>query len=567
MADVKDDKYIRAYDKQLRIGEKKEISAVRSYYKDQYNKGVEEFLKTGKTSGLNQLFIKNKFDELYKSIYVNIGLRFASWYANNIDKYIVKQLETSKYKDTWETIFAKEGKRVAAVRVVTVQGTAKKELEKTLKKLMTDVDFQSRGAAEKGRILRQRFNKLGRYQAERIVRTEATNAANLGVMQSATDVYGKNSLQKKWITSMDGRERSAHAMANGQIVDFNDKFKVGGELLDRAGDPTASAVNVVNCRCAIAPFPKPEAQTVTPLTGFDYGMSAGRAIGLDSANAVDDILKPKPKPQLVTEVSEDAAKYEFRPNNWDDFKGSKDFDDSYLQYLKKPIKLQEAPMVYSRKLGKMVEDGAYFNKENRIIQISKKRHKGYESQVLAHEFGHAINTDLKLISWFKADSRIEALFQKHSSIFIDRNTASLTNKGQALRKNWGGGKTSNTSNNNYWKNYKPYFENKIKKDFPNMSQLELKENAGAVADYLASVSDCKIGWGHEWSGYFRFKHLQYEEFMAHAYENRFVGNPIFKKYFPDLYDDLIKLVDELLKNTKYDATAINAYILRKLSRS
>lgn len=278
MADVKDDKYIRAYDKQLRIGEKKEIGAVRSYYKQEYNKGVNQFLKTGKTSGFTDLFIKSNFSEFYESIYVNIGLRFANWYADNIDKYITKQLETNNYKDTWETAFAKEGKRVAAVRVVTVQGTAKTELEKTLKKLMTDADFQSRGAEEKGRILRQRFNKLGRYQAERIVRTEATNAANLGVMQSATDVYGKNSLQKKWITSIDGRERSAHAAANGQIVDFNDKFKVGGEMLDRAGDPAGSAANVVNCRCAIAPFPKADAQTITPLTDIVAGLATSELV-------------------------------------------------------------------------------------------------------------------------------------------------------------------------------------------------------------------------------------------------------------------------------------------------
>jgi uncharacterized protein with gpF-like domain len=143
---------------------------------------------------------------------------------------------------------------------------------------MTDVDFQSVGADEKARILRRRFNKLGKYQAERIVRTEATNAANLGVMQSATDVYGKNGLQKKWITSIDGRERSAHAAANGQVVDFNDKFRVGGELLDRAGDPAGSAANVVNCRCAIAPFPKAEAQTITPLTDIVTGLASSELV-------------------------------------------------------------------------------------------------------------------------------------------------------------------------------------------------------------------------------------------------------------------------------------------------
>ena len=336
-------------------------------------------------------------------------------------------------------------------------------------------------------------------------------------------------------------------------------------MLDRAGDPAGSAANVVNCRCAIAPFPKAEAQTITPLTGFDFGLSAGRAIGLDSANAVDDILKPNPQP--VREAAEEAIEYEFRPSNWDDFKGLEDFDDSYLQYLKKPIKLQKAGISYSRKLGKNVEAGSWFNNRTRTIQISSERYKGFEKQILAHEFGHAINADLNLISAFRTDARIEALYKKHSSVFMNRDTAKLTDKGKSLTKNWGGGKTSATSNKNYWNNYRPYLDNKIRKDFPNLTDTELKEYSGAVADYLCSLSNNQIGWGHGWRDYFRFKSMQYEEFMAHAYENRFVGNPVFKKYFPELYDDLIKLVDELLKNTKYDATAINAYILRKLSRS
>ena len=65
-----------------------------------------------------------------------------------------------------------------------------------------------------------------------------------------------NELQKEWIAARDERVRSAHAVANGQIVDFEDKFLVGGEYLDRAGDPRGSAANVINCRCSIAPFPK-----------------------------------------------------------------------------------------------------------------------------------------------------------------------------------------------------------------------------------------------------------------------------------------------------------------------
>ena len=73
MADVKDDKYIRAYDKQLRIGERREIGAVRSFYQNEYSKGVDQFLKTGKTSGFTDLFkrmILMNFISLYMSILV-----------------------------------------------------------------------------------------------------------------------------------------------------------------------------------------------------------------------------------------------------------------------------------------------------------------------------------------------------------------------------------------------------------------------------------------------------------------------------------------------------------------
>ena len=34
------------------------------------------------------------------------------------------------------------------------------------------------------------------------------------------------------------------------------------------------------------------------------------------------------------------------------------------------------------------------------------------------------------------------------------------------------------------------------------------------------------------------------EFIAHAFENRFSGNEVFKKYMPDLYEDMIKMVKE-----------------------
>ena len=292
------DSWITEWSKQLNTGEKSEVLAVRRYYQEQYNQGSDMFISTGKTSQFTELFKTKDLENLYRSIYVNIGLRFANWYAKNNERLITKSINPKDYSDIWEQTFATESQRVAGARIVLVQGTAKAELEKNLKRLMRDVDFQALGAQEKARILRSRFNKISQYQAERIVRTEATNAANLATERAALDIYGAKSLQKQWITAIDGRERPAHNAANGQIVDFDDYFLVGGEQLKRAGDPRGSAANVVNCRCAIAHIPKDDAQVEQPLDGFGLGLAA-EAISLQGERIV---TQRKPSTDISEEL-------------------------------------------------------------------------------------------------------------------------------------------------------------------------------------------------------------------------------------------------------------------------
>jgi len=55
--------------------------------------------------------------------------------------------------------------------------------------------------------------------------------------------------KKKWVTMHDKRVRKAHEEADGQEVDINKPFEVGGEELDFPCDPLAGAKNTVNCRC------------------------------------------------------------------------------------------------------------------------------------------------------------------------------------------------------------------------------------------------------------------------------------------------------------------------------
>ena len=145
---------------------------------------------------------------LYSNIYINIGVKFAKWYAQNFDKVVSKQNDVSGYSDIWAERFNTVSQQIAAERVTLVQGTAKATLIKVFKQLSSDPEFMVMNEREAQRILRQKFGQYSKMQAERLIRTEATNAANIATLQSATDMFGKENLQKEWMTSIDGRELS-----------------------------------------------------------------------------------------------------------------------------------------------------------------------------------------------------------------------------------------------------------------------------------------------------------------------------------------------------------------------
>ena len=103
------------------------------------------------------------------------------------------------------------------------------------------------------KLVSDKFLPISRSRAAMIARTETHNAASF-----ANNAYHKTVEQdlgvkmlKKWVATNDARTRSAHSMANGQIVDMSEDFIVGGVPMGYAGDSRGGAANVVNCRCVI----------------------------------------------------------------------------------------------------------------------------------------------------------------------------------------------------------------------------------------------------------------------------------------------------------------------------
>lgn len=90
---------------------------------------------------------------------------------------------------------------------------------------------------------------MNKASAVRNARTAMTGAQNAGRQQAYERAEAMGiKLQKEWIATLDSRTRHSHGMADGQKVDINGMFKVGGCKMRYPGDvANGTAEEVYNC--------------------------------------------------------------------------------------------------------------------------------------------------------------------------------------------------------------------------------------------------------------------------------------------------------------------------------
>lgn len=100
--------------------------------------------------------------------------------------------------------------------------------------------------------LQERIATMSRVSAVRAARTAVTAAENAGRMDSyhAAEKMGIK-MRKRWLSTLDGRTRHAHAILDGQTADVDKPFKVDGREIRFPGDPQAAPYLVYNCRCSL----------------------------------------------------------------------------------------------------------------------------------------------------------------------------------------------------------------------------------------------------------------------------------------------------------------------------
>ena len=123
--------------------------------------------------------------------------------------------------------------------------------------MLQDEDFVKDSMEGKSKRLHKELDNRERWEARRIVKTETTLAANLGVNQGAMAVMKPEQMVKKWILGGSVNHREGHvALDRSDPIPFTDSFvnPVTGAILPTAGQGPAS--EVINCSCYVAPIPK-----------------------------------------------------------------------------------------------------------------------------------------------------------------------------------------------------------------------------------------------------------------------------------------------------------------------
>lgn len=126
--------------------------------------------------------------------------------------------------------------------------------KKLISKQVTSGILQGESIPKIAKRLQKDIFKTDSVGAIRAARTSMTNAQNAG-RQDSYEAAAKLGIKvrKMWIATKDSRTRDEHLAADGEIVDYDEPFDVGGEdlMFPADGSMGASGWNLYNCRCSM----------------------------------------------------------------------------------------------------------------------------------------------------------------------------------------------------------------------------------------------------------------------------------------------------------------------------
>lgn len=186
-----------------------------------------------------------------------------------------------------------------------------------------------------------------------------------------------------------------------------------------------------------------------------------------------------------------------------------------------------------------------------LVQIGTKtravRSSFYKERIIYHEFGHAVDYQRRL----RYSQEVSDLMAKHKKELSKK--VSYTRNVRVYDYASGSYKTvkkTDTVNGLYMVSDRLDSIYKRVQRMPDdvfkrrgITKHDVLESIGATQDTIMSLN-VNYGWGHSKS-YFKSADMRAAEFLAHAFENAYAGNGVFKKYLPALYDDMVAYIKAL----------------------
>jgi len=211
-------------------------------------KAVREFNKDGSDLSTNSVVMQDvpRLEKLFASHYRTVMIEFGNRILSGL-----KAHKPTAHKDVNDAFMTRVNDfiRVYALdRATSISGTTIDQL----RSIISAGTLEGLANREIARNITERIPTIANYRSNTIARTETHSASGYASEMAATETG--LSLKKEWVAFIDGREREAHAEANGQVVARDEDFTVGGEQLSYAGDPSGSAENIINCRCTVLYF-------------------------------------------------------------------------------------------------------------------------------------------------------------------------------------------------------------------------------------------------------------------------------------------------------------------------
>lgn len=253
---------------------------------------------------------------------------------------------------------------------------------------------------------------------------------------------------------------------------------------------------------------------------------------------LDKISATKPQSSTSRQMP-DELKAKSTYLNGEDYTFAKDFFD--LIDPNKPIRLEILDS----------DTGSYSSFFGDLVHIAgKKRGKSSPwecKSVIYHEYGHCIDAQRGL--W--QDAKLIAMRNAHIKMLKKKGEYTL------YERKW-----NHESGGWYYERTKQtmtmveYIDKKlvaltekiawmgddvfIKRG---ITKADVIEQIGSTRDTIKSLV-VKYGSGHSTS-YFRKTRMKETEYLAHAFENAFLGNRVFQKYLPDIYAEMVAYIRAL----------------------